>query len=80
MTNADKILEVLTQVAQFPEVRSRPDLRLYDLDILDSLKTVELIVALSEQLQVEISPAEFEREQWATPRRIVEYVENKIAR
>ncbi|MEY2598159.1 MAG: D-alanine--poly(phosphoribitol) ligase subunit 2, partial [Verrucomicrobiota bacterium] len=63
----DKILDVLVSVAETEEVRSQPELRLYDLQILDSMKTVELIVALGRELGVEISPAEFERESWATP-------------
>ena len=48
------------------------------LGLLDSLKTVELMVALSEEFGVEISPAEFEREQWATPRRIVAYITSRL--
>ncbi len=78
MTSADKILDVLVDVSQTPEVRQNLDLRLYDLEILDSFKTIELIVALSDKLGVDISPAELERELWATPRRIVTFVENKI--
>jgi len=42
------------------------------------MKTVELMVALSEEFGIDISPAEFEREQWATPRRIVAYIERRI--
>jgi D-alanine--poly(phosphoribitol) ligase subunit 2 len=43
------------------------------------MKTVELIVALGSELGVEISPAEFEREAWATPRKLVEDVQNRLA-
>ncbi len=78
MSNAEKVLAVLAEVAETPEVRQNPDLPLYELDILDSLKTVELIVAFSERFGVEISPAELEREQWATPGRIVTYMENRL--
>jgi len=46
--------------------------------VLDSLKLVELMVALSEEFGVEISPAEFEREQWATPGRIVAYITSRL--
>ncbi len=78
MSTADQVLDVLAQVAETPEVRANPDLRLYDLDILDSLKTVELIVAFSDKFGVEISPAELEREHWATPNRIVAYMQDRI--
>ncbi len=78
MSNSEKVLSVLAEVAETPEVRQNLDLRLYDLDILDSLKTVELIVAFSQQLGVEISPAELERELWATPRHIVTFMEARM--
>ena len=69
-----QILDVLARVAETDEVRTNPDLALYDLQVLDSMKTVELIVALGSELGVEISPAEFEREAWATPRKLIEDV------
>lgn len=68
---AEQILDVLANVAETDEVRTNPDLALYDLQILDSMKTVELMVALSSDVGVEVSPAEFERENWATPRKLV---------
>jgi D-alanine--poly(phosphoribitol) ligase subunit 2 len=80
MSTAEKVLAVLADVVEVDEVRQNPDLRLYDLDILDSLKTVELIVAFSEKLGVEVSPAELEREQWATPSKIVAFVEDRLRR
>ena len=75
----DKILQVLAEVAETQEVHSQPDLALYDLQILDSMKTVELIVALSREFGVEISPAEFEREAWATPALLVADLERRMA-
>jgi len=75
----DLILDVLASVAETEEVRTDPDLALYDLQILDSMKTVELIVALGREFGVEISPAEFEREAWATPRKLVEDILRRLA-
>jgi len=75
----DLILDVLASVAETEEVRTDPDLALYDLQILDSMKTVELIVALSREIGVEISPAEFEREAWATPRKLVDDILRRLA-
>jgi D-alanine--poly(phosphoribitol) ligase subunit 2 len=77
--STDKILSVLAEVAETDEVRTQPDLALYDLQILDSMKTVQLIVALGQELGVEISPAEFEREAWATPRKLIEDVQRRLA-
>lgn len=74
----EKILDVLASVAETDEVRSNPDLALYDLQILDSMKTVELIVALGREVGVEVSPAEFDREAWATPAKLVADVEKRL--
>ena len=75
----DLILDVLASVAETGEVRTDPDLALYDLQILDSMKTVELIVALGREIGVEVSPAEFEREAWATPRKLVDDILRRLA-
>jgi D-alanine--poly(phosphoribitol) ligase subunit 2 len=56
-STADRILEVLASVAETEEVRSNPDLALYDLQVLDSMKTVQLIVELGREIGVEVSPA-----------------------
>ncbi len=78
MSTAEKVLAVLADVAESDEVRQDPDLQLYDGQILDSLATVHLMLAFSEAFGIEISPAEFEREQWATPRKIVAYIEERV--
>ena len=75
----DLILDVLASVAETDEVRTNPDLALYDLQILDSMKTVELIVALGREVGVEVSPAEFEREAWATPAKFVADILRRLA-
>jgi len=75
----DKILQVLAEVAETQEVLSQPDMALYELQILDSMKTVELIVAFGREVDVEISPAEFEREAWATPALLVADLERRMA-
>jgi D-alanine--poly(phosphoribitol) ligase subunit 2 len=71
MSSPEKILNLLSDITETDEVRSNPDLRLYDLQILDSMRTVELMVAVSSDLGVEILPAEFDREIWATPRKFL---------
>lgn len=78
MSSAEKVLAVLAQVTEVEQVKQNLDLRLYDLGILDSMKTVELIVAFSEQLGLDISPTEFEREAWATPRAMVAALAHKF--
>ena len=77
--STEKILTVLVEIAETDEVRTNPELALYELQILDSMRTVQLIVALGQEIGVEVSPAEFEREAWATPRLLVEDVLRRLA-
>jgi D-alanine--poly(phosphoribitol) ligase subunit 2 len=78
MTISDRVLNVLVDVSEIEDLRHEPDVRLYDLQILDSMKTVRLIIAFSSEFGVEISPAELDREDWATPRKIISYMERKL--
>jgi D-alanine--poly(phosphoribitol) ligase subunit 2 len=78
MTTSDKVIEVLKSVSETDEVQKNPDLPLYGLQILDSMKTVQLIAAFSQEFGIDISPAEFERERWSTPRKIVADIESKV--
>lgn len=77
--STDRILELLVRVTESDEVRTNMELALFDVQLLDSMKTVELIVALGAELGVEVSPAEFEREQWATPARFVTDVARRMS-
>ncbi len=79
MSTSARLLTVLKNVAETDEVELNLDLPLYDSQVLDSMKTVDLIVAISEEFGVDISPAEFEREKWATPRLIITDIENRLA-
>ena len=76
---SELVLSTLADVAQLEDVKSNLDIRLYETHVLDSISTVELILALSDRLGLEISPAELDHEQWATPRKIVQYFEARIA-
>ena len=78
MNISDRVLDVLVDVSEIEGVRHDPDVRLYDLQILDSMKTVKLIIAFSSEFGVEVSPAELDREEWATPRKIISYMERKL--
>jgi D-alanine--poly(phosphoribitol) ligase subunit 2 len=74
----DVILQELEKVTGTDQVRRDLDLQLFEENLLDSLGTMELIVALSEKLGISISPAEIDRQQWSTPRKIIAYIEEKV--
>jgi D-alanine--poly(phosphoribitol) ligase subunit 2 len=75
---SDKVLQVLASVAESDEVRVNLDLPLYDYQLLDSTKTVELMVMIEQEFGVRVSPAEFERESWKTPRKIIADIKRRI--
>jgi acyl carrier protein len=42
------------------------------------MKTVEFIVALEEEFGLYVSPAELERQTWATPRKIIADIQHRL--
>ena len=74
----EKVLQVLSSVTETDEVRANLELPLYECQVLDSIKTVELMIRVEEEFGLKISPAEFERETWGTPRRIITDLENRM--
>lgn len=78
MSVAERVIAVLADVTQVDEVRQDGDMRLYEAGVIDSLGTVELLLALGQEFEIDISPTEVDRERWATPRRIVEFVRIRV--
>ena len=78
MVHAERVIKIIARVADAPEVERDPDVLLYERGLLDSLGTVELLVELSREFGVVLSPAEVDRDEWATPARIARYVESRI--
>jgi D-alanine--poly(phosphoribitol) ligase subunit 2 len=74
------ILGILAEIAGSDEVCRDLDVPLFDRRLLDSLGTVELIVRLSEELHLEISPADVDRATWATPRLLIADIERRLDR
>ena len=74
----EKVLQLLELVTETAEVRTNLELPLYESQLLDSIKTVELMIRIEEELGLKISPAEFERENWETPRKIIVDLENRM--
>jgi D-alanine--poly(phosphoribitol) ligase subunit 2 len=74
----EKVLELVASVAETDEVRVNLDLPLYECQLLDSIKTVELMIGIEEEFGIKISPAEFERENWDTPGKIIADLERRM--
>jgi D-alanine--poly(phosphoribitol) ligase subunit 2 len=71
----EKVLNILVSVCDSKEVVQNPDIELYTYGLLDSFGTVQLLAALEEELNICISITEIDREMWATPNKIIDYLE-----
>jgi D-alanine--poly(phosphoribitol) ligase subunit 2 len=69
-------MDILTEITGTDAVKGEPGLNLFDEGLLDSIGSVELLVAIEEKLGLAIPPTEFDRETWATPDMIVMQVES----
>ena len=80
LTTTEKVLNQLEVVTGTDEVRRNLDIDLFNEKILDSFGTVELIVALSDELGVELSPGQVDRQSWSTPRKIIADMERRLGK
>jgi len=76
----EEVVAAIEEITQEPEVRANHELRLFELQVLDSLRTIMLMVELNSRFGVDIAPSEIDREVWATPARIVAFVEERVHR
>jgi D-alanine--poly(phosphoribitol) ligase subunit 2 len=74
----EKVLELVASVAETDEVCTNLELPLYECQLLDSIKTVELMIGIEEEFGLKISPAEFERDNWATPGKIIADLKSRM--
>jgi D-alanine--poly(phosphoribitol) ligase subunit 2 len=79
MLQPSDVYDVIAEVRDSDQVRRDPDMRWFELRLLDSLGTVELIVALEEAFNISISPADIDAQLWATPRLVADFVLARVA-
>jgi D-alanine--poly(phosphoribitol) ligase subunit 2 len=80
MSIDETVLKALERLTGSDQVRKDLDVDLFGHKLLDSLGAVELTIALSEDFGIELSPSDIDRETWATPQRIIDYVTERTAR
>ncbi|MBF8807651.1 MAG: D-alanine--poly(phosphoribitol) ligase subunit DltC [Enterococcus lacertideformus] len=71
----EQILAILEEITGTEEVKKERDLDLFGEGLLDSLASVQLLVELDGQLDVQVPVSEFDREQWGTPNKIIAQVQ-----
>ena len=78
MSIPEIVLKELEKFTGTDQVRKDLNIELFGEKLLDSLASIELILALSEDLGLELAPGEIDREEWATPQRIIDYLEKRV--
>ncbi len=80
MSTVEAVLAALEEVTGESEVRGNLDLPLFEYHLLDSLRTVQLLAMLSDRFQVDIALSEVDRQVWATPGRVIRFMEEHVPR
>ncbi|ANZ94828.1 MULTISPECIES: D-alanine--poly(phosphoribitol) ligase subunit DltC [Brochothrix] len=69
-----EVLNILEELTGSDEVKTNPDIDLFDEGLLDSMGTVQLLIEIESVLDITVPVSEFEREEWATPTMIIKKV------
>ena len=77
-TTAERVLNILVHVTEAEELRSESDARLFEKAYLDSLGAVQLLFELAAEFGISLSPTEIDREIWATPGRVVTFMQERL--
>ncbi|HHU6751399.1 TPA: D-alanine--poly(phosphoribitol) ligase subunit DltC [Staphylococcus pseudintermedius] len=67
----EKVLDIIAEVADDDIVKSNPDIHIFDEGIMDSMQSVQLLVAFQDELDIEVPIMDFNREDWGTPNQII---------
>jgi D-alanine--poly(phosphoribitol) ligase subunit 2 len=78
MSVSETVLKELEKYTGTDQVHRDLNIDLFGEKLLDSLASVELILALSQDFGIEVSPGEIDRELWATPQKIIRYFEERV--
>ena len=71
----NQVLDILEDVSESSVVKENPDVELFEEGIIDSFQTVGLLLEIQNKLDIEVSIMDFDRDEWATPNKIVAVLE-----
>ncbi|MBF7019143.1 D-alanine--poly(phosphoribitol) ligase subunit 2 [Staphylococcus sp. 18_1_E_LY] len=73
----EQVLDLLADVSENNIVKEQPDIEIFEEGIIDSFKTVELLLEIQNKLDIEVSIMDFDRNEWATPNKIIAVLEQQ---
>lgn len=72
----ETVLDILEDLTGSDEVRNDKDIDIFETGLLDSMGTVQLLLELQSQCEVDVPVSEFDRNEWNTPNKIIAKVES----
>lgn len=73
-----RIIDLIIDITDEPEIGSYRDDDLFEEEVLDSLGAIELLVSIQEQFGVTIAPTELERSEMNTVNKIIARVKERL--
>ena len=58
----EQVLDILAEVAEDDIVKEQPDIEVFEEGIIDSMQTVGLLLEIQNQLGIEVSVMDFDRD------------------
>ncbi|AOO76028.1 D-alanine--poly(phosphoribitol) ligase subunit 2 [Latilactobacillus curvatus] len=65
------VVEILADLTGNDDIKDDMDMELFKSGTLDSMATVQMLLELQGQLDIEVPVSEFDREAWSTPNKII---------
>ncbi|EZX23556.1 D-alanine--poly(phosphoribitol) ligase subunit 2 [Mammaliicoccus sciuri] len=72
MNFEESVLNILAEVAENDIVKENPDIEIFEEGIIDSFATVGLLLEIQNNLGIDVTITDFDRDEWATPNKIIE--------
>ena len=74
----EKVLDILEDICDDEAVREERDIDLFDAGLLDSMASIELLVAIEEDFGVQIAPTAVDRDEMNTANKIIHQIEVRL--
>ncbi|MCE4981334.1 D-alanine--poly(phosphoribitol) ligase subunit 2 [Mammaliicoccus sciuri] len=71
MNFEESVLNILAEVTENDIVKENPDIEIFEEGIIDSFATVGLLLEIQNNLGIDVTITDFDRDEWATPNKII---------
>lgn len=71
MNFEESVLNILVEVTENDIVKENPDIEIFEEGIIDSFATVGLLLEIQNNLGIDVTITDFDRDEWATPNKII---------